>query len=160
VEGVDQNFYGVTAGGGVNGYGTVFRITPTGELTTLYSFGGSDGIEPEGGLLLASDSHFYGTTARGGAFGDGTVFEITLQGALTTLHNFDSTDGRFRTAGLAQHTSGTIYGTTRKGGRRGCDSRHGFDGGQQCHVPRGAGPIQYCFTYRDSGYRAVERDQR
>ena len=73
----DGNFYGTTsAGGDATGDGTVFRITPAGALTTLYTFtGGNDGSQPQAGLTLGSDGNFYGTTAYGGANGDGTVFQ-------------------------------------------------------------------------------------
>lgn len=69
--GADGNFYGTTAGGGVHGYGTIFKMTPSGTLTTLYSFCSlfacSDGLEPLAGLIQARDGNFYGTTPLGGA---------------------------------------------------------------------------------------------
>ena len=125
IEGTDGNLYGVTAYGGVyyssqsNFAGTVFKISPGGKLTTLYSFcaqtGCSDGQEPFAPLLQASDGNFYGTTYEGGASGDGTVFRLTPKGVLTTLHSFDSTDGRWPTAGLIEATDGNFYGTTTYG---------------------------------------------
>ena len=51
VQGTDGNLYGTTQDGGANGYGTVFKITPGGLLTTLYSFGLSDGAYPFAGLV-------------------------------------------------------------------------------------------------------------
>ena len=63
----DGNFYGVTLEGGAGNLGTVFKITPDGELTTLHSFDGSDGAFPYGGLLQATDGNFYGVTLEGGA---------------------------------------------------------------------------------------------
>ena len=72
VQGSDGNFYGTTDGGGTNtgtnsGAGTVFKISDTGALTTLYSFtGGKDGASPRAGLVQGSDGNFYGTTANGG----------------------------------------------------------------------------------------------
>jgi uncharacterized repeat protein (TIGR03803 family) len=95
VQGADGNFYGTTTGGGANDWGTVFKITPGGKVTTLYSFcsqGGQcpDGLSPAAGLVLGSDGKFYGTTYGGGANGNaGTVFSITASGALTTLYSFD-----------------------------------------------------------------------
>ena len=68
-----------TAGPTVDG--TVFKITPGGTLTTLYSFcsqsGCTDGYYSLAGLIQATDGNFYGTTSGGGANGDGTVFKIT-----------------------------------------------------------------------------------
>jgi uncharacterized repeat protein (TIGR03803 family) len=124
VQGTDGNLYGTTSGGGVNGEGTVFSITPAGTLTTLYSFCSqtncSDGYFPYAGLVQASNGSFYGTTGLGGANDEGTVFEITPAGALTTLYSFCSqtncTDGELPEAGLVQAANGDFYGTTVSGG--------------------------------------------
>ena len=84
VRGSDGNFYGTTQSGGTNnvwngGNGTVFRISSTGSLTTLYSFTGTnDGAAPEAGLVQGSDGSFYGTTVNGGQGGGGTVFRLTI----------------------------------------------------------------------------------
>jgi uncharacterized repeat protein (TIGR03803 family) len=74
----DGNFYGTTGGGGANGDGTVFEITPGGTLTTLHSFDGPDGETPYGGLVQGTNGNFYGTTDVGGANGDGTVFSLSV----------------------------------------------------------------------------------
>src|SRR5271169_1914955 len=124
---VGGNFYGTTQGGGANGAGTVFEITPAGQLTILYSFctqtGCTDGDGPYGGLVQATNGNLYGTTPSGGANGAGTVFEITPAGQLTTLYSFCSqtncTDGIQPYAGLVQATNGNFYGTTRGGGATG-----------------------------------------
>jgi uncharacterized repeat protein (TIGR03803 family) len=76
VQGSDGNFYGTTYAGGANGDGTVFKITPSGTLTTLYNFAGSDGVAPLAGLVQGSDGNFYGTTQQGGANNVGTVFRL------------------------------------------------------------------------------------
>src|ERR1700690_696582 len=82
IQGADGNFYGTTYGGGTNDEGTVFKITPAGSLTTLYSFcsqaGCVDGAVPIAGLVQGSDGNFYGTTAEGGEneLDEGTVFKI------------------------------------------------------------------------------------
>ncbi len=77
--------------------GTVFKITPSGTLTTLYSFcsqsGCTDGLEPEAVLVQGTDGNFYGTTIFGGTNGEGTVFKITPGGQLTTLYSFCSQSG-------------------------------------------------------------------
>jgi uncharacterized repeat protein (TIGR03803 family) len=122
VEGMDRNLYGTTQNGGDNGaYGTVFKITPTGALTTLHSFDGMDGSGPVGGLVEATDGNFYGTTSQGGTStacynGCGTIFKITPSGALTTLHSFSWTDGNQPYDSLVQATDGNLYGTTAGGG--------------------------------------------
>jgi len=119
VQANDGNFYGTTfKGGGGNHLGTVFKITPSGTLTTLHSFAGSDGANPEAALVRGrgSDGHFYGTTVHGGSYGAGTVFKITLSGTLTTLHSFSGSEGEFPAASLIQANDGNFYGTATYGG--------------------------------------------
>jgi uncharacterized repeat protein (TIGR03803 family) len=121
VQATDGNFYGTTYVGGAGlAQGTVFKITPSGTLTTLYSFDGTHGRTPAAGLVQATDGNFYGTTEVGGANDAGTVFKITPSGTLTTLHSFDGTDGRQPTRALIQATDGNFYGTTLVGGANSC----------------------------------------
>ena len=69
--------YGTTNAGYSN-FGTVFSITPSGKVTTLYAFtGGSDGARPDGGLINVRTT-LYGTTVGGGTYSDGTVYSVTL----------------------------------------------------------------------------------
>jgi uncharacterized repeat protein (TIGR03803 family) len=118
------NLYGTTILGGANcapqGCGTVFKITPAGVFTMLYSFcaqtGCGDGSQPIGGLTLSTDGNLYGTTEYGGTDNYGTVFQITPDGALTTLHSFDLTDGAYPETGVVQAANGDFYGTTSSGG--------------------------------------------
>jgi uncharacterized repeat protein (TIGR03803 family) len=120
VQATDGNFYGTTNSGGTpvmdTDYGTVFKITPTGTLTTLHSFSYTDGGQPDGALIQASDGNLYGTTSEGGPNLYGTVFKIPLTGTLTTLNSFNSTDGATPWAGLVEGTDGNLYGTTLEGG--------------------------------------------
>ncbi len=143
IQGSDGNFYG-TSEGGPNGQGTIFKLTPSGTLTTLYNFcsqGGTactDGSEP---LILVqgSDSNFYGTTQTGGSGqsvnyiqgsggsaplnGAGTIFKLTASGQLSTLYTFcqggtnaaDCTDGTVPND-LVEGADGNFYGTTQYGG--------------------------------------------
>ena len=121
MQGSDGNFYGTTGiRCGVNEVGTVFKMTPSGILTTLYSFDGlGDGGYPWAGLVQGNDSNFYGTTEQGGVNGPdpGTVFKITPSGTLTTLHSFFFIDGWHPLAGLVQGSDGNFYGTTVDGGQ-------------------------------------------
>jgi uncharacterized repeat protein (TIGR03803 family) len=130
IQGTDGNLYGTTAQGGAHGYGTVFKITPSGRPTTLHSFHGpnTDGANPYAGLIQGANGKFYGTTVSGGAYGYGTVFKITPSGRLTTLHSFDNTDGAFPQAGLVQGTDGNFYGTTLNGGADSSCTLNGFNG--------------------------------
>jgi uncharacterized repeat protein (TIGR03803 family) len=133
VQGSDGSFYGTTANGGTtnynaqmgaDGYGTVFRITTNGMLTSLYSFTGTnDGGNPQAGLVQGSDGSFYGTTAAGGTSQMGTVFKISTNGMLTSFYSFGSvqdTNGALvdgaGPSGLVQGSDGYFYGTTSSGG--------------------------------------------
>jgi uncharacterized repeat protein (TIGR03803 family) len=116
--GNDGNFYGTTADGGDFGLGTVFRVTPSGDLTLLASFNLANGSQPQGGLVLGADGNFYGGAAFGGPFPGnfGNVYKVTTNGELTPLFNFQFTDGQEPTARLIQANDGTLYGTTVFGG--------------------------------------------
>jgi uncharacterized repeat protein (TIGR03803 family) len=120
VQGRDGNFYGTTEFGGPvrPAVGTVFKITPTGTLTTLQDFTNGNGAYPQGGLVQAKDGNFYGTTRQGGPNGFGTVFKITSTGMLTTLYSFAGypIDGGYPAAALIQATDHNFYGTTLGGG--------------------------------------------
>ena len=125
VQARDGSFYGTTAGGGANGYGTVFKFTPTGTLTTLHSFDWIDGAYPgfqPGALIQASDGNFYGISLGGLSlcnYGCGTVFKISPSGTLTTLHFFSGPDGLYPTGAVVQARDGSFYGTTFGGGAYG-----------------------------------------
>ena len=131
VQANDGNFYGTTSSGGndscVLACGTVFKITPTGTLTTLHSFSQSDGAQPFAGLVQANDGNLYGTTWTGGSSsgcgstGCGTIFKITLSGTFANVYNFcqqsNCADGRGPYYGsLVQASDGLLYGTTWQGG--------------------------------------------
>ena len=120
VEASDGNFYGTTYFGGTNNLGTVFQITSSGTLTTLYQFSGgaTNGRNPEAGLVQGSDGNFYGTSNGGGIKDSGTVFRVSSSGTLTTLYQFGvvSTDGTLPYEWLVQGGDGDFYGTTYLGG--------------------------------------------
>ena len=120
VQGKDGNFYGITSYGGEHGWGTVFKITPSGTMTTLYNFCSqsscTDGSSLSAGLLLASNGSLYGTTTNGGAFNRGTIFKVSPSGTLTTLLSFDVENGAYPFAGLIEAANGNFYGTTSAGG--------------------------------------------
>ena len=126
--GSDGNFYGAAALGGVmngacgsQGCGVVFRLTPSGTLTTLYAFPGgpADGAEAAY-VIQGTDGNLYGNTVYGGQSDDGTVFELTLGGVETVLHSFaGDSDGAIPFAPLTQGSDGNLYGTTQYGGTYG-----------------------------------------
>jgi uncharacterized repeat protein (TIGR03803 family) len=118
--GSDGNLYGTAIEGGSNSYGTVFKMTTTGALTSLYGFsGGNDGGYPYAGVIQGRDGKFYGTTVEFGSNDYGTVFSLTTNGTLTTLAAFDYDNGGFPEGGLIQGSDGGLYGTTYEGGSDG-----------------------------------------
>ena len=112
VQGSDGYFYGTTFWGGTNESGTVFKISTSGALTTLYAFSGTDGSGPDAALVQGADGNFYGTTVGGGNNGSGTVFKISANGGLTTLYSFTGRNDGFGPNGLVQGSGGYFYGTT------------------------------------------------
>jgi uncharacterized repeat protein (TIGR03803 family) len=129
VQAADGNFYGSTNAGGqgnLAGHGTVYEMTATGSLTSLYSFclqtACADGKDPQA-PTLGTDGNLYGTTDLSGANGaKGTIYEVTPAGQFTTLYSFTSTNGNytngsFPTGPLLLHTNGTFYGITGAGGK-------------------------------------------
>ncbi len=111
----EGNLYGTTGMGGAFGEGVVFKITPAGEETVLYSFtGGSDGGEPWGRLLPDSQGNFYGATyVGGGELSFGTLFQLSASGGLTVLHTFTGgSDGGHPNGDLIADAEGNLYGTT------------------------------------------------
>lgn len=126
------NLYGTTADGGPSDAGTVFELTKPGgpagwNETVLYNFtGGSDGLQPFGGLIVDSAGNLYGTTYRGGASDDGTVYQMTppaQQGGAwteTVLYSFaGGSDGMGPQSDLIFDAAGNLYGTTDNGGSPG-----------------------------------------
>jgi len=129
VQAINGDLYGTTQVGGDFNAGNIFKITPSGSFTLVYSFcsqsGCPDGQYPRSGLMLGADGSLYGTTSAGGlsqfcTLGCGTIFKITPAGALTTLYEFCADggcpDGQFPEAALVQAANGVIYGTTNYGG--------------------------------------------
>ena len=146
VRGRDGNFYGTTLAGGPTHGGTVFRMTPAGDVTVLYSFCGTarcpDGEQPAPLLVEGQNGDFYGTTAQRGANRSGTVFEVSPAGAFRTLHSFcvdsNCSDGANPADGLVLAKDGTLYGTAGGGGR--------FHYGVVFHMtPKGGYSVAYNF---------------
>ena len=120
VQGRDGNLYSTSNDGGTDNAGTVFKITPAGQVSVLYSFDGVTGALPSSGLTLGTDGNFYGTTFENGPSNYGTVFKITAEGKLTLLHGFDDSDGAAPWGAPVEGTDGAFYGTTEDGGSANC----------------------------------------
>lgn len=158
---VDGNLYGTTYYGGdlprSFGHGIVFRLTPDGAETVLYTFtGGIDGSHPNSTLIRDGGGNLYGTTFNGGAFGFGTVFVVAPDGTERVLHSFTGeADGAYPAGGLLRDGSGNLYGTATYGANPACANGSGcgivfkltstgklkplyrFSGGEDGEVPYG-----------------------
>ena len=121
------NIFGSTQGGGTNGTGTVFELSPvrgggwTEKVIYTFSAGGQDGSAPSAGMTFGSDGTMYSTTPDGGAYGAGTVFSLkqTAKGwKQKVIHsfNFSGGDGEFPYEGLMMDATGTLYGAAPSGG--------------------------------------------
>jgi uncharacterized repeat protein (TIGR03803 family) len=120
------NLYGTTQLGGVVNEGTIFKVTPNGTESVLYSFCPTmkctDGYYPYAGVILDKSGNLYGTAESGGASGYGAVFKYSADGTETVLHSFDRSDGAYPEAGLRADSHGNLYGTTTEGGNNdSCD---------------------------------------
>jgi uncharacterized repeat protein (TIGR03803 family) len=122
-QGTNGNFYGTTYNGGTSNLGSVFRLTPGGSYTNLYSFGSQpfDGTHPSAGLIQGSDGYLYGGTVGGGTNYSGTLFRISLSGSYSNLYSFlgPPNDGQSAAAGLTRGNDGNFYGVTQGGGTNG-----------------------------------------
>jgi uncharacterized repeat protein (TIGR03803 family) len=123
IQGVDGNFYGTTAYGLAGTTGSVYKMTPTGSLTTLHYFHKTDGFDPTA-LMQGTDGNFYGTTQGGGTLNggpsiNGVIFKMTAGGQFVWVHNFTGIDGQNPYGPIIQASDGNFYGTTKGGGSSG-----------------------------------------
>jgi uncharacterized repeat protein (TIGR03803 family) len=119
VRGPDGYLYGTTEAGGADNDGTVYRLTTTGSLGTVYSFtGGNDGANPYAALVQAgTNGDLYGTAETSGTYGEGTIYKITSSGSFSVLYSFTGgDDGGQPYSALVAGTNGNLYGTNVEGG--------------------------------------------
>ena len=112
IQASNGNFYGTSTQQG----GSVFQVTPTGTLTTLYTFtNNANGTVPQAALVQGSDGNLYGTTTLGGTYDNGTVFSISTAGVFTALSSFAANDCQTFNSSLIQASDGNFYGATTGG---------------------------------------------
>lgn len=128
--GTDGNFYGTTVNAGVNGVGTIYRMTPTGSVTVLHNFittfpgcNRNDAFGNGSPPIQGRDGNWHGTTSAGGNCINpptvGTVYKLTSTNSFSLIHRFNNTDGAVPLAPLILGKDGNFYGTTRQGGSLG-----------------------------------------
>ncbi len=122
-KGPDGFLYGMTENGGLQDYGTIFRISNSGSKTTLFQFGSgtgmysANGVHPKGPLLFGKDGKIYGMTSLGGTYWQGVVFRINVNGSgYQVLYHFNGINGAQPQGRLIQDTTQTLYGMTMLGG--------------------------------------------
>jgi uncharacterized repeat protein (TIGR03803 family) len=143
IQGLDGNFYGTASDGGCEVFGTVYKITPAGKLTVIYTFPGTSKLAYPMAVTLGNDGNFYGTALGGGAYHFGGVFKITPGGKLTVLYSFSGTpDGQTPKGTIIQASDGNFYGTTEGGGVNGLGSIYKM-------TPAGALTILHSFSESD-----------
>ncbi|HUZ93618.1 MAG TPA: choice-of-anchor tandem repeat GloVer-containing protein [Edaphobacter sp.] len=145
VFGSDGNLYGVTEAGGdlscgyissLAGCGTIYKSDTSGNVTTLYSFSGTDGAYPVASLTQTPSGVWYGTTVYGGLntsecaaggtstpAGCGTVFNFSAAAGFTSIYSFgpfSSPLGVGPDASLAEDSSGVLYGANEVGANTSC----------------------------------------
>jgi uncharacterized repeat protein (TIGR03803 family) len=127
MQAADGNFYGEIYGRYAYYAGNIFRMTPAGKVTLLYTFckltNCTDGVFPSGGLVQGANDNLYGTTAGGGQYNDGEFFEITTTGTLTVRHSFANATGNLglnSNSGVILGFNGNFYGVTNRGGTGNC----------------------------------------
>jgi len=108
------NLYGTNSFGGAGGFGVLFRLTPGGDFSTLYSFDGTHGTNSSGEVLIVKNN-LYVTTLGGGANDHGTIVKVSTSGGGTVLHDFTGNDGSLVAAGLVRDGL-LLYGTASAGG--------------------------------------------
>ena len=116
IQASDGNFYGTVATNGASSVGYVFRVTPAGSMSVVYSFtGGADGGTPTNSLIEGNDGNLYGTNTTGGV-GNGVLYQLTLAGAITVLHTFTAATDGLAAGSLIETTSGDFFGAANSGG--------------------------------------------
>lgn len=117
--GADGNFYGTTQYGGANSYGTFFRLTLNGVLTTLSSFNITNGSYPRSALVLAEDGLVYGMSYAGGDTGAGVIFRSGTSGNVSAFASFNGQNGGAALGPLALASDHKFYGSSYGGGEIG-----------------------------------------
>jgi uncharacterized repeat protein (TIGR03803 family) len=136
IQASDGYIYGTTTQGGTDDAGTIYKLSPSGAYSVIYSFSYPDSDSPYAGVVQGTDGNFYGGTNHGGSVFLGTLFQFTPGGIYTVVYDgFDSQLGAYPDSPLLQHTNGLFYGATVHDGTgtacfgSGCGVLYSFDMG-------------------------------
>lgn len=146
----DENgdIYGTTDGGGIDNYGTLFKVTASGQETVLFSFTHATGANPLGGVTRGGNGNLFGTNTNY-ARGNGSWFELNPTTNEVAVHPlWPDTQGNYPNAGMVADGQGNTYSTAEGGGNLNCAQPVG------CGVvfeitPSGQEKVVYAFTGRD-----------
>jgi len=119
IQATDGKLYGLTSDGGSNNKGVLFVYdTSASTLTKKYDFDSTNGSNPNGALIQASNGKLYGMTKNGGSTDNGVLFEYTItSNTLIKKVDFDgSAYGAWPLGSLMQSSNGKLYGMTHNGG--------------------------------------------
>ena len=118
IQASDGKLYGMTEFGGSGNVGVIFSFDPSSSTyTKLKDFDTTNGANPQGSLIQASDGKLYGMTYQGGSNGSGVIFSFDPSATtFTNLKDFDNTNGGYPQGSLMQASDGKLYGMTLKGG--------------------------------------------
>lgn len=141
VAGPDGAYYGTTVEGGAFGAGIIFKVSPTGTVSTAHSFSPADRTRSLTGLVAGTDG-VYGITTTGGTYGLGSVYRLSSAGIFSTLHSFDDVTGAFPWNTMVAGPDGAFYGTLASGGQFG-------KGGIFRITPAGALTLLHSFSDTD-----------
>lgn len=152
--GTDGNLYGTTSSQGSNpqAEGTIFKITTSGEFTTIHNFiGPNDGRSPTSTPIQDAAGNLYGTTDNGGSVGLGVVWKITPDGHESIIHSFDRfTDGWIAPSDLVRDEQGNLYGVTSAGGDPACAGPFGLKGCGSVYKVDASGGLTVLHTFDGS----------
>ncbi len=126
-QGTGGYLYGVTDQGGANSGGVLFKVNQDLDFTVVHAFGSTstDGINPEAGLVEATNHNLYGPTLDGGDNGFGAIYSVTPSGVLTNIFSWAQNDEA--EAAMVQHTNGKLYGVTYQGGANNIGTVYSLD---------------------------------
>jgi uncharacterized repeat protein (TIGR03803 family) len=148
----EGNLYGTTYNGGASGAGVVYKITPSGQETVLYSFtGGTDGSNPYAGVIFGDDGYLYGTTLHGGLVGyyaTGVIYKLSVSGQETVLYTFNGAAGggpAVPYSGVVRDAAGNLYGASYSG-----DSGKGSNHGTVYEL-EATGAMKVLYSFKDGG---------